>query len=413
MKTWTEIPSRFWRFSGGVAYSWCVAIAFGLLLSHPLPAAFSFPLKGSPYSGLVAQTASDNLLAQVQDCIQKQSAKETSPPSDTQAIATQCMFSVVMLNPDGSVRPDARERVAELLKATGVKVPRPTRMGQANIVLLQVPKQPIFAVPIQLGGQPFSFILDTGTGNSVIDRQVARRLRLQGSGLPPQMLGNFVFGQQKPDNEVKVYSLPPLRVGNAQVNGLFGVGLSTEMLPFRTGGILGLNFLSQFDMVLNPQTKRLSLLNASKPVPQDIPLKGRFGVMITPSVFINDQGPFTFLVDTGAAMTILSDRLAEKLALVVDTKDDVQFGGLGGHEKARQAQLEMLKIQSHKIPNLNVLVLNSKLLQTLGVDGVIGQDILNRYIQHWRFGRSGPLGDPQSGSLNLSPVKGQKKQSQI
>ncbi len=407
MKHWTEELSRLRRFGGGVA------ITIGLLLNHSVPAAFSFPLKESPHSALIAQASSNNLLAQVQDCIQKQSTKESSSPPDTQEIATQCMFSVVMLNPDGSVRPDARERIAEVLKATGVKVPQPRSKGQANIALRSVPKQPIFEVPVLVGGQPFSFILDTGTGNSVIDRQVAKQLKLQGSNLPPQMLGNFVFGQQKPDNDVKVYSLPPLKVGKAQVNGLFGIGLSTEMLPFKTWGILGLNFLSQFDMLLNPQTRRLSLLNASKPVPTDIPLKGRFGVMITPSVSINDQGPFTFLVDTGAAMTILSDRLAEKLALVVETKDDVQFGGLGGQEKAQQAQVEMLSIQTHRISNLKVLVLNSKLLQTLGVDGVIGQDILNRYIQHWRFGLSGPLGDPQSGSLNLSPVKGPKPKPEI
>jgi hypothetical protein len=150
MKIWTEKSSRLWRFSGGVA------VASSLLLNHSVPAAFSFPSQESFYSGLIAQTTSDNLLAQVQDCIQKQSAKESSPPPDTQAIATQCMFSVVMLNPDGTVRPDARERIAELLKATGVKVPRPTSTGQANIALQQVPKQPIFAVPLQVGGQPFS-----------------------------------------------------------------------------------------------------------------------------------------------------------------------------------------------------------------------------------------------------------------
>lgn len=407
MKDWTEKPSRLRRFGGGIA------IAIGLFLNHPVPAAFSFPPKDSPYSGLIAQTSGSTLLAQVQNCIQQQSAKESAPSPDTQEIAKQCMFSVVMLNPDGSVRPDARERIAELLKATGVKVPRPNSKGQTNIALRPVPKQPIFEVPVFVGDQPFSFILDTGTGNSVIDRQVAKQLKLQGSGLPPQMLGNFVFGQQKPDNEVKVYPLPPLRVGKAQVTGLFGIGLSTEMLPFKTGGILGLNFLSRFDMLLNPQTRRLSLLNASKPIPTDIPLKGRFGVMITPSVSINDQGPFTFLVDTGAAMTILSDRLAEQLALVVETKDDVQVGGLGGQEQAKQAQVDMLSIQTHQIRNLKVLILNSKLLQTLGVDGVIGQDILNRYIQHWRFGRSGPLGDPQSGSLNLAPIKGKKTQPQI
>jgi predicted aspartyl protease len=397
----TQKSNRFWN-SG-------VITTLMLLLNPATQAQQYFPqtlAQASPHIAQTSnQTSNKSLLLEVDQCIQKASAQKTPTPLNTKEIATQCMFSVVMLNPDGTVRPDARERIAELLTATGVKMPQPFSRGQTNIGLTLIPNQPIFAVPVTISGQSFSFVLDTGTGNSVIDRQVAQQLGLKGNALPAQMLGPFVFGQQKADKDIQVYGLPPMRVGRAQVNRLFGVGLSTAILPFKTNGILGLNFLSRFDVILNPQTQRLSLLNASTPIASDIPLKGRFGVMATPSVSINGKGPYTFLMDTGAAMTIISDRLAQELALKMHKTEDVAFGGLGGEEKAKQTQLDLLTIhQTHRIPKLNVLVLNSKLLQTLGVDGVIGQDILNRYVQHWRFGPPSPLGDPKEGSLDLSPI---------
>jgi hypothetical protein len=78
--------------------------------------------------------------------------------------------------------------------------------------------------------------------------------------------------------------------------------------------------------------------------------------------------------------------------------------GLGGQTVARRSQLERLSLQTLQISKLNVLVVNSPVFQTVGIDGIIGQDILNRYVQHWRFGPVGSLGTPETGSLNLTPL---------
>jgi hypothetical protein len=78
--------------------------------------------------------------------------------------------------------------------------------------------------------------------------------------------------------------------------------------------------------------------------------------------------------------------------------------GWGGNTQAKQAKLERFNFHSQQISKLNILVVNSPFFQSLGVEGIIGQDILNRYVQHWRFGPPGPLGAPDLGSLNLTPI---------
>jgi hypothetical protein len=49
-------------------------------------------------------------------------------------------------------------------------------------------------------------------------------------------------------------------------------------------------------------------------------------------------------------------------------------------------------------------VLNNELLDLLGVDGIVWQNYLNQYQQHWRFGEPNSLGFPEAGSLTLKPL---------
>jgi predicted aspartyl protease len=372
-------------------------------------AALTAPLLaiGQPTTPVLAQ-ATESLLSQVQGCIQKaitaqrQVQPQTQP--NAQDISTRCLFSVVMLDAAGAVRPDASDRLSTLVRAMGLKPNLPTVQGQANIALRQKPGQQLFSIPVTLGKSRFSFILDTGASNTIIDPRLARQMNLKGKPVPSELLGHLVVGSATPAKEVQVYDLPPLTVGAAQVSRLSGIGLSTTTLPFKTHGILGLDFLSRFDIVINPQTRMLSLLKTSAPVASDVQLQGKLGVMILPDVRINGQGPFRFLVDTGAAMTTLAAPLAQKLALVAESTTDLQVAGLGGNTQAKRTHLQSLEMQTQRISELDVLVLDSKVFQTLGVEGVIGQDILNRYIQRWRFGPPGPLGSPEVGSLELLPL---------
>lgn len=359
---------------------------------------------GGQARGQTSSRASVNpLLLQVQQCIRQ---KMTQPNTvATQDITARCVFSVVMLNPDGSVRSDASARMTALMRATGTALPKPQFQGEASIVLQKLPSQSLFTLPVTIKGQTLSFVLDSGASNSILDNQIAQRLGLQGKSIPSEMLGYLAVGQQFADQKMLLYRLPPLKVGDAQVSKLFGIGLSTQVLPFKTAGILGLDFLSRFDIILNPQRSSLLLVKASRPVATGLLLEGRLGVMTTPTVYINGRGPYRFLIDTGASVTSLSERLVQQLSIKTQLDRNLRVAGLGGQTQAWRAQLDRLNLQTHQITKLNVLVVNSPIFQTLGIDGIIGQDVLNRYVQHWRFGPPGALGAPEQGSLNLVPLR--------
>jgi predicted aspartyl protease len=348
------------------------------------------------------QGSGNPLLLQVQQCIQKKlGGQNIAVPQD---ISVRCVLSVVMLNPDGTVRADASDRMTTLMKATGTALPKAQVQGQANITLQQLPAQSLFAVPVQIKGQTLSFVLDSGASNTILETQIAQGLGLSGQPIPSEMLGYLAVGQQFANQKMSLYRLPPIQVGGAQVSKLYGIGLSTGVLPFKTAGLLGLDFLSRFDMILNPRSRSLLLVKSSRPVSSGIALEGRLGVMTTPKVYVNGRGPYRFLIDTGASITSFSEPLAQQLSLKTQFATNLRVAGLGGQTAAKRAQIDRLSLQTQQISKLNVLVVNSPIFQTLGIGGVIGQDVLNRYIQHWRFGPAGPLGSPETGSLNLVPI---------
>ncbi len=371
----------------------------------------------SPVLADEAPQETETLLQQVQQCVQQQnvqqqsfSKKKVTPPNPidpaaaAQNVTERCIFSVIMLNPNGSVRPDASDRMASLMRQTGTKMPHPKGLGETTIPLQIQPGQSLFRVPVSIQKQRFSFLLDTGASNSVIDYQTARKLGLKGKTASADLLRYFVVGRQSNRQAPVVYVLPTLILGQTRVSQLVGIGLSTQEPPFQSDGILGLDFLSQFDLVINPKKQSLSLLRPSAPSSSGLPLKGKLGVMTTSTVYINRKGPYTFLLDTGAAVTTLSEDLSKYLGLSSKQAKDVQVMGLGGRIVARWAKLDSLLLQNYRLGNKDVLVASSPIFQTLGIDGVIGQDILSQYEQHWRFGSPGPLGAPDRGSLELTPI---------
>ncbi len=360
-------------------------------------------------SVLADEAPQQTLLQQVQQCVQQQSAYKKETPSNPAAAAAQditerCIFSVVMLNPNGSVRPDASDRMASLMRQTGTQIIHPKGLGQTTIPLQIQPGQSLFRIPVSIQKQQFSFLLDTGASNSVIDYRTARKLGLKGKPASADLLKYFVVGQQPNRQAPVVYTLPTLILGQTRVSQLIGIGLSTQGPPFKSDGILGLDFLSQFDLVIHPKKQSLSLLRPSAPVSSGLPLKGRLGVMTTSAIYIDGKGPYTFLLDTGAAVTTLSENLNQQLGLSFRQAKDVQVMGLGGRIIARWAKLDSLLLQNYRLANKDVLVASSPIFQTLGIDGVIGQDVLSQYEQHWRFGSPGPLGAPDNGSLELTPI---------
>lgn len=363
----------------------------------------------SALKSTIAQVPANNLgqqlLQQTSQCIR--SKLPDTLPSNLEALQTafmQCVLQVTMLAEDGSIRPDASDRITALVAATGVSLPQPVSQGQANIPLKLLSNTNVFTLPVQIGGQSKTFLLDTGASASIINSQTATQLNLQGTPIPNDFMKYVVVGNDCSKVQASFHKLPPVAVNAAKVQGLLGISMSQNSIPVNTSGVLGLDFLTNFDVVINPKKLQLQLLPPSPPVTGAIPLQGKLGNMIAQAK-INGQGPFNFLLDTGAETTVISKSLATKLKIDQTKLTKTEVSGFCGTEKAQKIKLSQLNLQQHQATQIDAVILESdNIFKVLGIQGIIGQNFLNRYQQHWRFGKRNPLGYTESGSLVLTPL---------
>jgi hypothetical protein len=92
---------------------------------------------------------------------------------------------------------------------------------------------------------------------------------------------------------------------------------------------------------------------------------------MTVEVFINGQGPFNFVVDTGADRSALSTTLAARLAL--ERGPDVMLHGVGGSALTPTAKVPLMVAGDSKMKDAELPVLPP---ERLGVDGLLGVDML-------------------------------------
>jgi predicted aspartyl protease len=99
--------------------------------------------------------------------------------------------------------------------------------------------------------------------------------------------------------------------------------------------------------------------------------------LVVVPVRINGQGPYKFLLDTGATNTILSTAVADKLKLKKDR--DQTLRSAGGNVPATIRGIDRLHIGKTLLEKVEIVVANFDLLQSLRVDGILGGDYLRRF----------------------------------
>jgi len=99
----------------------------------------------------------------------------------------------------------------------------------------------------------------------------------------------------------------------------------------------------------------------------------RAGRIVVP-VYIDDHGPYRFLLDTGATHSAVSDRLVEELHLVTDTGPALVVHGVTGLVSTQACTFETLRFGSITYPHPRLPVLGGFVLE--GLDGILGMDFL-------------------------------------
>ncbi len=324
------------------------------------------------------------------------------------ALSTAAQPLGTLMAPDRLVHSPSQDNrpLQAIVQLQGLNVPSPKTKGNAVLPLTVMPGTSVYTVPVTLGNHRGRFLFDTGASTSMLAPATVQELKLKGSPVPKERLGLAVAGDDCPNLTASIHKLPQLSMQGIQVQGLSTLKFNSTVIPEQLSGVLGMDVLKFFDVHLHPQRQAVQMRPATiLPTewrPHAVPLKKKLGVMLA-QVRVNRQGPFTFLLDTGADSTFISPKVARQANLDNAKKQPINIRGFCGLEAAMRSQLTSVTLQTHQQFNLDTIILSSSsILSVLKVDGILGQNFLNRYQQYWRF-----TPDPSGqfdGSLLLFPL---------
>ncbi|NJK37318.1 MAG: clan AA aspartic protease [Oscillatoriales cyanobacterium RM2_1_1] len=280
-----------------------------------------------------------------------------------------------------------------IVQLQGLDLSPPQTRGEAWVDLGILPGSQVFVLNLQVGSASGEFLLDTGASTTLVSPALVQELKLSGKPVPGDRLTSAVAGEDCPDMGAVVHQLPTLSLDQLQIEALSALEFSSTLIPEGLAGVLGMDALRYFDLSLNPQTQELEILSprplSAIALDQGVSLQSRLGVLLA-QVKINGQGPFTFLLDTGADTIFISPQLADQLQLDPETLRPIQVQGFCGLEQAQQSTLNQVelysKVDTYQQTNLEVVILSSpSVLDLLKIDGILGQSFLNAYEQYWHF----------------------------
>jgi predicted aspartyl protease len=142
---------------------------------------------------------------------------------------------------------------------TRSQAPADSAAGEVEFEL-EGPNEAAFVVPVYINGRgPINFVLDTGATLTCIDVSLARELKLPDEG----PMGGVAIGAMSA-GAIETVRIDTLRVGNASAFDIVACRLDLAALRSALGvqGLVGLNFLKQFDVRIDFERRVVGLTKA-------------------------------------------------------------------------------------------------------------------------------------------------------
>jgi tetratricopeptide (TPR) repeat protein len=291
--------------------------------------------------------------------------------------------------------------------------------------------RPILQVRLNGEKEPFRFVLDTGSGMSVISNNTAKRL-----GLKPVAKGGLARAVGGGGKFEIVYGyLHGVEIGDVKVENVpvYIRHFYDNAVP--VDGYLGLSVVSRFLTSLDYGNRRMTLIRQNQndvmeawttvrrgegaqalaPVaPNDsiieVPLRTTSSGFLSGEVALEGfEKPLNFIIDTAASITVVSEKLSQEEAindLLQPSKMRV-FGAAGITENVMTVQLPKVGLGLTKIEKINAAVLDLEPVnETAGFkqSGILGGNFLKNFRIYFDFAR---------GALRLEPLYQKPKAGEI
>lgn len=282
---------------------------------------------------------------------------------------------------------------------------------------------------VRLNGQKdaFRFVLDTGSGMSVVSDVTAKRLGLRPvakGGLARAVGGGGKF-------EIVYGHLSSIEIGEVRVENVPVYIRRFYDTNVPVDGYLGLSAVSKFLTSLDYGNRRMTLIRQNQsdvleawttvrqgeeaqalaPVlPNDttieVPLRTTSSGFLSGEVSLEGfDKPHNFIIDTAASITVVSQKLSQEeqlLDLLQPSKMRV-YGAAGITENVSLVQLPKVGLGLSKLEKINAAVLDLEPVnETAGFkqSGIIGGNFLKHFRIYFDFAR---------GALRLEPLVAKTK----
>lgn len=280
--------------------------------------------------------------------------------------------------------------------------------------------RPILKIRVNGQKDPLRFVLDTGSGMSVISDETAQKL-----GIRPVARGGLARAVGGGGKFEIVYGfLESLEIGEVKVQNVpvYIRRFFDDKKP--VDGYLGLSMISKFvtavdygertfTLVRHRQSGGLDLLETQPAADQppalnslatkavEIPLRTTSSGFLSGEVFLEGiEKPLNFIIDTGASITVVSEKLAaleEMSGYLTPTRMRV-FGAAGVAEDVKTMLLPSVMLGNLTREQVNVAVLDLESVnETAGFiqDGILGGNFLKHFRVSFDFRR---------GVIRLEPL---------
>lgn len=235
---------------------------------------------------------------------------------------------------------------------------------------------PLLVVQARVNGQgPFDFVLDTGNG-APLDLLVT-----------PSFQRGLALAELPVSHPFPVVRLNELELGAWRLSDIqAGVLEAMDQIGSRIGiplaGNLGYHLIRQWRIEIDYGQKVIRLGRDAWIPGGGTPFAtGPGGAFIILACHVNDRGPFTFLVDTGASSTVLAPRLARELGL---SGSPIEALGVQGDLAAETFRLGRFEVAGQVVENMDsgsvdVFDYTSQAAGT-PIDGIIGYSFLRQFL---------------------------------
>lgn len=297
---------------------------------------------------------------------------------------------------------------------------------RASVPFEATDNRPILQVRVNGQREPLRFVLDTGSGMSVISDRTAKRLGIRAvakGGLARAVGGGGKF-------EIVYGFLNSIEIGTVKVENVpvYIRRFFDNHIP--VDGYLGLAVVQKYLASLDYGTRQMSLVRqhqtdfvdtwtaikrpegfqglapvAINDIAIEVPLRTTSSGFLSGEVGLEGfEKNVNFIIDTAASITVVSEKLSQEeqlLDLLQPSKMRV-FGAAGVTEDVKLLQLPRLSLGLSKLEKINAAVLDLEPVnETAGFtqSGILGGNFLRHFRIYFDFAR---------GAMRLEPLNNTK-----